>query len=473
MELSSLTIRKIHQGLLNKEFSCKEITMAYLDNIEKLNKKLNAFITVFDKEAIVQSEKIDKLIAEKKNLPKIAGIPIAIKDNILIENKKCTAGSKILENYIAPYSATVVKKIQEQGGIILGKTNLDEFAMGASGEHSAYGATKNPHNLEYVPGGSSSGSAVAVASNMALVSIGSDTAGSVRQPSSFCGVVGMKPTYGAVSRYGLIAMASSLDQIGPIAKNVEDAEILFDVIKGKDIMDSNSYEETKKIDKKIDVKNLKIGVVKECLGDGIQKEVADITKNTIKKLEKQGIKVEMVSLPYLEYGVACYYILMSAEVSSNLARYDGVKYGMSKKGCEGLLETYYNTRGEFFGKEVKRRIMLGTYCLSSGYYDAYYLKAQKMRSKIAEDFKKAFQKVDLLLTPTSPFLPFKLGEKMDDPLSMYMADFLTVPANLVGLPAISISASNVESLPVGIQFIAPRFEEKKIFTISKAFESLC
>jgi len=472
MDVTSLTVNKIREGLINKKFSCEEVVKGYLDNIQKLDKEINAFITVFDKQAIEQAREIDKLIFEGKTLSALGGVPIAIKDNILVKGEKCTAGSKILDNYVAPYNATVIEKIREQGGIILGKTNLDEFAMGASGEYSAYGVTKNPHNLEYVPGGSSSGSASAVSAQMSTVALGSDTAGSVRYPSSLCGVVGMKPTYGAVSRYGLIALASSLDQIGTIGKNVEDAEILFNAIKGKDSMDATSYEQPKKTGEKVDVKNLKIGIVKEYLGEGVQKEIVDITKEAISKLEKQGIKIEMVSLPHLEYGIACYYIIMPAEASSNLARYDGIKFGMAKE-ADDLLSSYFETRGEFFGAEVKRRIMLGTYCLSSGYYDSYYLKAQKVVVKIKEDFKNIFKKVDLLLTPTSPFLPFKLGERLTDPLSMYMADLLTVPANLAGLPAISVPAGRVGKLPVGIQFMAPQYEEERIFKVAKFFEDLC
>ncbi|MEA3452976.1 MAG: Asp-tRNA(Asn)/Glu-tRNA(Gln) amidotransferase subunit GatA [Patescibacteria group bacterium] len=471
MDVSSLTIRKIQKGLTDKKFSCEDLTKTYLGNIQKTDKEINAFITVFDKQAVEEARRVDGLISKGKKLLALEGVPLAIKDNMLVSGQKCTAGSKILENYVAPYDATVVKKIKKQGGIILGKTNLDEFAMGASGEYSAYGVTKNPHSSEHVPGGSSSGSAAAVSADMCPVALGSDTAGSVRYPSSLCGVVGMKPTYGAVSRCGLIAMASSLDQIGPIAKNVEDAEILFNEIKGKDSMDATSYEQLQEISKKIDIKNLRIGVVKECLRDGIQKEIIDITKASIDKLEKQGAKIETVSLPHIEYGIACYYIIMPAEASSNLARYDGVKFGKTKE-AKDLLNTYLETRGEFFGKEVKRRIMLGTYCLSAGYYDSYYLKAQKVIVKIKEDFDNIFKKVDLLLTPTSPFLPFKLGERLTDPLSMYMADLLTVPANLAGLPAISVPAGSVGKLPVGIQFMAPQYEEERIFKIAKFFETL-
>lgn len=474
MEVSSLTIKDIRQGLLRKKFSCQEMVKGYLDNLKELNKNLNAFITISDRRAVAQAKEIDKLIFEARILPALGAIPFAIKDNILVEGDKCTAGSKILDNYIAPYDATVIRKIKEQGGIILGKTNLDEFAMGASGEHSAYGVIKNPYDLEYVPGGSSSGSAAAVAVGMTPCALGSDTAGSVRQPASFCGVVGLKPTYGAVSRYGLIAMASSLDQIGPIAKNVEDAEIIFDIIKGDDPMDStNTGGES--LDHQIikPSRELIIGLPKECFDKGIDKEILDIINKAVGKLEKEGMRIETVDLPHLEYGIACYYIIMMAEVSSNLARYDGIKFGISETRGDGLLDTYLQTRGEFFGKEVKRRIMLGTYCLSAGYYDAYYLRAQKVRAKIVEDFQKVFQKVDLLLTPTSPFLPFKLGERLANPLSMYMADILTVPANLAGLPAISLPVGRVGKLPVGVQFIAPLFQEKKIFKVAKFLEALC
>jgi len=478
MELSSLTIKSIHQGLIDKEFSCREVVKEYLKNIAEKNKEINAFITVTSEEAIRGAKEVDNLLAKGNSLPPLAGVPLAIKDNILVKSIKCTAGSKILDNYIAPYDATVVKKLKEQGAIILGKTNLDEFAMGASGEYSAFGPTKNPNDFKYVPGGSSAGSAAAVASDMALCALGSDTGGSVRQPASFCGMVGLKPTYGAVSRYGLVAMASSLDQIGPIAKNVEDAETIFNVIRGGDAMDSTSKES--KLPRSQAAKPLSdliVGLPKECFKKGIQKEVLQIANKAIKKLAKEGIKTEEVSLPHLEYGVACYYIIMPAESSSNLARYDGIKYGMSKvrnskSEIQKLLDVYLETRREFLRKEVKRRIMLGTYALSAGYYDAYYLRAQKVRAKIKEDFRRVFEKVDLLLMPTSPFLPFKLGERLNDPVSMYTADLLTAPVNLAGLPAISVPAGKIGKLPVGIQFIAPLFEEEKMFKIAKFFEQL-
>lgn len=471
MDLFSLTIKKVVQGLRNKEFSCKELIDSYLDNIDQKNKTINAFITVFDKEAKKQAKVVDKAISDGGELPPLSGIPIAIKDNILVKGQRTTAGSKILDNYIAPYDATVVKKLKQAGAILMGKTNLDEFAMGASGEYSAYGPTKNPRNLDYVPGGSSSGSAAAVASDMCIGALGSDTAGSVRQPASICGIVGMKPTYGAVSRYGLIAMASSLDQIGPLSKNVEDSKILFDIIKGRDKMDSTSCEMGREfgVESK-EVNELVIGVPEECSGKGIQKEVLGILQNSIKKLSDKGIKIETVKLPHLNYGVPCYYIITPAEVSSNLARYDGIRYGMSKSG-DTLLDTYLDSRGEYLGNEVRRRIMLGTYVLSSGYYDAYYLRAQKVKTRIAEDFKKAFEKVDIILIPTLPTLPFKIGENTSDPLSMYMADLLTVPANIAGLPAISVPAGESGKLSIGIQFFAPHFKEELLFKIANFFEN--
>ena len=474
MEICNLSIKELHQGLIQKEFSTREVVESFLERIYRLNPELNAYLEVFEKEAIEQAKEVDEAILTSKELPNLAGIPCAIKDNILVEGKRCTAGSKILENYIAAYDATVVKKLKKQKAIILGKTNLDEFAMGSSGEHSAFGATKNPLNLEYVPGGSSSGSACATAAKMCAFALGSDTGGSVRQPASFCGIVGLKPTYGAVSRFGLIAMASSLDQIGPFAKNVEDAEIVFEAIKGRDEKDATSCEYFE--EKEINPKEVRIGIPKECFQEGLQKEVIDGLKEAIEVLEREKIHIEEIDIPSLKYGVACYYIVMPSEVSSNLSRFDGIKYGMSiltKPETQELIDVYFETRGKFFGKEVKRRIMLGTYCLSSGYYDAYYLRAQKVRTKIALDFKEAFKKVDLILTPTSPTLPFKLGERLDDPLAMYMADFLTVPANLAGLPAISLPFKNINNLPFGIQLIAPAFCERRLFNFGKFFEELC
>jgi len=471
MDITELSIKEIKKGFAAKDFSAKDVTEGFLSKIEKEDKKIQAFLDVFGPEAIEKAKKIDEALAQRKELPLLAGIPCALKDNMLVKGHPVTAASKVLQNYIAPYNATVTEKLEKEMAIILGKLNLDEFANGASGEYSGFYPTKNPAALDYVPGGSSSGPAASVAARMCAFSLGSDTGGSIRQPSSFCGVVGLKPTYGAVSRYGLIAMASSLDQIGPIAKTVEDAEIVFGIIKDKDVMDSTSCDPKKTI-KETDPKKLRIGIVSQAMGEGIDEEVKIAFKQAIEKLGKENIEVREVSLPYMEYSLACYYIIMTAEVASNLARYDGIKYGKRTDQAKDLIDSYFKTRKEFLGKEVKRRIMLGTYCLSAGYYDAFYARAQKVKTIIINDFKNAFKKVDLLMLPTSPILPFKFGEKMADPLSMYMADLLTVPANIAGLPAMSIPCKKINGLPFGIQFMAPAFLEKKIFSFGKFFETL-
>jgi len=471
MELDSLSVKSIFQSFQKKDFTCQELVKAYLNNIEKKDKEINAFINIDEKQVLSQAKEIDQSLSQKKESLPLIGLPIAVKDNILVKGQKCTAGSKILENYIAPYSATVIKKIKQAGGLILGKTNLDEFACGSSGEHSAFGPIKNPNNLEFVAGGSSAGSAAAVAANMAPVALGSDTAGSIRLPASFCGITGFKPTYGAISRHGLIAMASSLDQIGILAKSAEDIEIVFDIIKGSDTMDSTSIELS--VDKKLDsLKDLIIGLPKECFSEGIDNQVLEITNRAVEKLKAQGAKIKKIDMPNLKYGVACYYIIMPVELSSNLARYDGIKYGSFEEKSKDLIDLYFKTRGQFFGKEIKRRIMLGTYSLSAGYYDAYYLRALKVRTKIKMDFDKAFENVDFVLTPTSPVLPFKLGQKIEDPLSLYMMDLLTVPANLAGLPGISLPAGRVNGLPVGVQVIAPVAEDKKLLAVAKLIEKI-
>jgi aspartyl-tRNA(Asn)/glutamyl-tRNA(Gln) amidotransferase subunit A len=472
MDLCELTIAQAHQGLKKKEFSTLELTKAFLARIKEKDKKIFAFLSLTENLALSQAQKVDDLIAKKKEISLLAGIPGAVKDIILVEDIKCTAGSKILENYIAPYDATVIKKVKDEGGVILGKTNLDEFAMGSSTENSAFGPTKNPNDLTRVPGGSSGGSAAAVSANLCIFSLGSDTGGSIRQPASFCGAVGLKPTYGAVSRYGLIAFASSLDQIGPITKTVEDAKIVFDAIKGKDPLDSTSVE-SKISNFQFPVSNLRIGIPKEYFIKGIDKGVEKLIKKAIKKYEELGAKVEEISLPHTEYALAAYYIINPSEASANLARYDGIKYGFSKaksEGVENLLEVYLQSREQGFGDEVRRRIMLGTYTLSSGYYEAYYLKAQKIRSRIKQDFDKAFQKVDVILTPVSPTPAFKLGEKIKNPLTMYLSDIFTVSVNLTGLPAISIPCGKVNGLPVGLQLIGKPFEENKILQIGQIFE---
>ncbi|MFH1392587.1 MAG: Asp-tRNA(Asn)/Glu-tRNA(Gln) amidotransferase subunit GatA [bacterium] len=379
------------------------------------------------------------------------GIPIAIKDNILVKDMPCTAGSKILENYIAPYDATVITKLKKAGFAVLGKTNMDEFAMGSSTENSAYQKTLNPNNISRVPGGSSGGSAAAVASDLAPCALGSDTGGSIRQPASFCGVVGLKPTYGAVSRSGLIAMASSLDQIGPITKTVEDCQVLFNIIKGRDPLDSTSVRNGFKPFPTNT--NLKIGIPKEYFSKDLDLQIDNLIKKTISKFN-----IQEVSLPHTKHALACYYLIMPAEVSANLARYDGIRYGKDRK---------------FFGHESRRRIMLGAYVLSHGYYDAYYLQAQKVRSLIAQDFKKAFEKVDVLITPTSPTTAFKFNEKIQDPIQMYLSDIYTVPVNLAGLPALSMPINKISGLPVGLQIIGRHFEEETIFKIAYELERYC
>jgi len=460
--IENLTIENFLEKLKNKEFSAKEFFEKLFEKIEKEDKETGAFLSLNRKGALKEAQKIDNLISKKEKLPPLAGVPCAIKDNVLVEGLKCTAGSKILENYVAPFDATVIKKLKEAGAIVVGKTNLDEFAMGSSTEYSAFKITKNPHDHEKVPGGSSGGSSAAVAKNFSLFSLGSDTGGSIRQPAAFCKVVGLKPTYGAVSRFGLIAFASSLDQIGPLTKNVRDCELVFEIIKGKDILDSTSVEIEKKFEEK---KEIKVGIPKEYLVEGIEPKVKEAFDKAVKKFQEKGIKFEEISLPHTEYALPCYYIVACAEASSNLARYDGLRYG---NFCEGVdaFDTYSKTR-RLFGKEVKRRIILGTFVLSAGYYEAFYLKAQKVRRKIKEDFKKAFEKVDLIFTPVSPTLPFKIGEKITDPLKMYLSDLFTVSVNLAGLPAISIP---IENLPVGLQIIGDSFSEAKIFRVAKLYD---
>ena len=481
MELNDLTITQIHQGLIKKDFSALELCRAYLDRIKKKDKEISSYLTVTEDEVVSEAKEVDKMISLNRELPLLAGVPCAIKDNILVKNLKCTAGSKILEDYIAPYNATVIDKLRQQHILILGKTNLDEFAMGSSTENSAFRPTKNPHDSERVPGGSSGGSAAAVAANLTVFALGSDTGGSIRQPASFCGVVGLKPTYGAVSRYGLIAFASSLDQIGPITKTVEDCKIVFEAISGKDPLDSTSVESKIGNSRSLkfslrEMRNFKIGVPKEYFIEGMDPEVKKVVKGAIEKFEQGGAKIEEISLPHTQYALACYYIIAQAEASANLARYDGIKYGFSK-AKKNLLDVYLESRREGFGDEVKRRIMLGTYTLSAGYYDAYYLKAQKIRTLIKEDFEKAFQKVDVILTPVSPTPAFKIGEKIEDPLTMYLSDIFTIGVNLAGLPALSLPAGKTQNrslalgLPVGLQIIGKAFEEEKILEVGAFFEN--
>jgi aspartyl-tRNA(Asn)/glutamyl-tRNA(Gln) amidotransferase subunit A len=477
--IENLTIKKIKEYLEKREFSIEEIINYYLKKIEEKDKEINAFLEINYDLVLEEAKKIQKKFNSKDNNLKLLGIPIAVKDNILVKGYHCTAASKILENYLAPYDATVIKKLKSEGAIILGKTNLDEFAMGSSTENSAFKITRNPLNLEYVPGGSSGGSAAAVSADFCPVALGSDTGGSIRQPAAFCGIVGLKPTYGSVSRYGLIAFASSLDQIGPLSKNVEDAKIIFDVIKGKDKKDSTSLEYLSQIDlEKIKSKKVKIGIPKEFFGQGLDERIKFSINNLIQKLEKEGFSFQEISLPYSKYALACYYIVATSEASSNLARYDGIKYGFSKTFSQtdeikNLMDVYLKSRGEGFGKEVKRRIMLGTYSLSSGYYEAYYSKAKKIQFLIKKDFENAFQKVDFIFTPTSPFFPFKIGERVDNPLSMYLSDIYTVPINLAGLPAISLPLKDkVENFYPALQIIGPHFSEESLFYLSNFIENV-
>lgn len=475
INLQTLTIKKVRQHLDAGDFSAVDLAKTYLKEIEAKNKELNVYLEVFS-DVLDQAKEADRQLqnfkTSKLETPALLGIPLAIKDNILIKGRKAGSASKILEGYVATYDATVIKKLKEAGAIFLGRVNMDEFAMGGSTENSAYGPTRNPCDSSRVAGGSSGGSAAAVAANLALGALGSDTGGSVRQPASFCGVVGLKPTYGSVSRSGLMAMASSLDVIGPVAKTAEDAEIIFNVIKGKDGLDSTSLEVNGQLSK-VNGQKLVIGLPEEILKtEGLSKSVKEVLGLAQKKFELLGIKVKPVSLPRIKYSLSAYYIIVPAEVSSNMARFDGVKYGAKVSG-DDLLEDYIKTRGELFGAEVRRRIIIGTYVLSSGYYDAYYHKANVVRGLIAEDFEKAFKDVDLILMPTAPSPAFKIGEKSNNPIEMYLEDIFTVPANLVGLPAISIPAGvakvSGKQLPVGIQLIAPKGGEEVIFKASREF----
>ncbi|TFG35169.1 MAG: Asp-tRNA(Asn)/Glu-tRNA(Gln) amidotransferase subunit GatA [Parcubacteria group bacterium] len=470
MNFFELTISQINKGLKKKEFSALDLCQAYFKEIKDKDKKISSFLNLNEENAMSQAKEVDDLIRGDREIGLLAGVPCAIKDNILIQDLKCTAGSKILENYVAPYDATVIKKLKKQKAIIVGKTNLDEFAMGSSTENSAFGPTHNPNDLTRVPGGSSGGSAAAVAANLSCYSLGSDTGGSIRLPASFCGTVGLKPTYGAVSRYGLIAFASSLDQIGPFAKTIDDCKIVFDAIKGEDEMDSTSVP-LKNENLKFEIKNLKIGVPKEYFVKGIDPEVEKIIKGAIKKYEEAGAKIEEVSLPNTEYALPAYYIISPSEASANLARFDGIKYGYSENKKNNLLDVYLESRGKGFGPEVRRRIMIGTYALSSGYYEAYYLRAEKVRNLIKNDFENVFKKVDILMAPVSPFLPFKIGERIQDPLSMYLVDIYTVSINLAGLPALSLPVGKVGNLPVGLQIIGKPFQEDMILETGRIFEN--
>lgn len=476
---TDLSIIDITKGLGEKRFSAKELTKEFLDAAKRKDKDIHAFLNFTEDLALDQAERIDEKIARQEKLPVLAGVPCSIKDAILVEGAPCTAGSKILENYVAPYDATVAKKIKEAGAIIVGKTNMDEFGMGGSTENSAFGPTKNPHDLTRVSGGSGGGSTASVAAGECVIGLGEDTGGSIRLPSSFCGVVGLKPTYGVVSRHGVIALASSLDQVGPVAKTVEDAETLFNVIRGKDPLDSTSVELRDSVPHvgTESLNKLRIGVPKEYFSSGLDPAIEKVVRNAIQKFADAGAKIQEIELPHTKYALAAYYIINMSEASANLARYDSIRYGVSqirnpKFEIRNLLDVYLENRGEGFGAEVKRRIILGTYALSAGYYEAYYNKAQKVRTLLKQDFEKAFEEVDVIVGPTSPFLPFKIGERITDPLQMYLVDIYTVPVNLAGLPALSVPAGKVGNLPVGLHMIAPAFREDTLFEAGKLFEKL-
>ena len=478
MNLNKLTIKEAHELLEKKEMTSIELIKLHFDEIKKRDKDIHAFLSLTEEEALKAAKKVDERISKGEPIEILAGIPAAVKDNILIRGAKATAGSKILENYIAPYDATAIKKLKEENAIFVGKTNMDEFAMGSSTENSGFGPTKNPVDLERVPGGSSGGSAAAVKAGFCVYALGSDTGGSIRQPAGFCGVVGFKPTYGAVSRHGLMAMASSLDQIGSITKNVDDAAAVFEIIRGADELDPTSagmnWEDYWR--SPLDLEEIKIGIPREYFIHGLNPEIEKNIKFVISKLEKEGAKIEEISLPYSEWALATYYIIMPAEVSANLARYDGIKYGYStikkEEKLQNLFDIYLKSRGKGFGAEARRRIMLGTYILSAGYYDAYYTRAQKVRRLIKQDFDRAFKEVDAIITPTSPTFAFRFGEKTQDPLSMYLADIYTVSVNLAGAPAISLPMKEAAGLPAGLQLIGNNFEDVKLLKTAKIIETI-
>ncbi|HIU91602.1 MAG: Asp-tRNA(Asn)/Glu-tRNA(Gln) amidotransferase subunit GatA [Candidatus Gastranaerophilaceae bacterium] len=473
-ELLKKTSSEQRKALLNKEISAQELVNAHYERIEKVDSTLGAYNSLCKEQALETAKNVDEKIAKGEPLPPLAGIPLALKDNINLKDTKTTASSKILENFVSPYDATVSTKLKENLIPILGKVNLDEFAMGSSTENSAFKITRNPWDTNKVPGGSSGGSAAAVAGYEATLALGSDTGGSIRLPASFCGIVGMKPTYGRVSRYGLIAFASSLDQIGPFARNVEDTALLLEAISGHDHHDSTSLDIpvpafSKALNK--DIKGSKVGVIKELLAEGVSPDVKNAVENAIKMYKELGAEIVEISLPLLEYSIGVYYILATAEASSNLARFDGVKYGHRTKDPKNLLEMYTKTRAEGFGDEVKRRIMLGTYALSAGYYDAYYKKAQQLRRLIKEDFDRAFEKVDILVSPTCPNTAFEIGSKIEDPLSMYLTDIGTISANLAGIPGMSLPCGyDSDGMPIGLQILAPALQEEKLFNMAYNFE---
>jgi len=473
MKLNQMTAHQLHQLLMRKEVTAREITEAVLRRVEEVEGRIHAYITPTPEMALEQADAADLRIQKGEAGP-MTGIPTAIKDVICTRGVRTTCGSHILENFIPPYDATVTQKLRAAGAVFIGKSNMDEFAMGSSTENSFYGPTRNPWDLDRIPGGSSGGSAAAAAADECIVSLGSDTGGSIRQPAACCGVVGMKPTYGRVSRYGLVAFASSLDQIGPFSKDVRDTALLLNTISGHDPRDSTSVDlpvpdfTQALVD---DVRGMVLGVPRETFGQGVDPEVAGSVREAIEVLKRLGAKTVDVSLPHTDYALAVYYIIAPCEASSNLARYDGVKYGFRARGTEDLLDMYQETRWQGFGAEVKRRIMLGTYALSAGYYDAYYLKASRVRTLIRQDFEKAFETCDAIVLPTAPTPAFRIGEKVDDPLQMYLSDIFTIPCNLAGLPGLSLPCGfSREGLPIGLQVLGNFFQEEKILRVAHAFE---
>ncbi|HEY4904340.1 MAG TPA: Asp-tRNA(Asn)/Glu-tRNA(Gln) amidotransferase subunit GatA [Candidatus Sulfotelmatobacter sp.] len=473
---SQLSIDQVRSAIQERKTTAFAMAEEHYSRIQKEDAQIGAFLTLSKERALEQADRIDRMAAEGKTLPPLGGVPVAIKDVMVMRGVRTTAGSKALDNFIPPYDCTAVARLEAAGAVVLGKTNCDEFAMGSSNENSGFHPVHNPRDLTRVPGGSSGGSAAAVAADMAVAALGSDTGGSIRQPASFCGVVGLMPTYGRVSRYGLIAFASSLDHIGPLTRNVRDAALILRTIAGRDPMDATSADVpvpdyVAELDKP--VRSLKLGVAKEYFGEGLDNEVRQAVESAIDKLKNLGCEIIPVSLPHTRYAIPTYYLIATAEASANLARYDGVRYGHRVNGVKTLSEMYRRTRDEGFGVEVKRRIMLGTYALSAGYYDAYYLKAQKVRTLLAQDFKEAFRTVDAIVTPTAPTAAFRLGEKSNDPLAMYLADIYTVTADLVGIPGISVPCGETkEKLPIGLQILGRHFDEATILRVAHAYEQV-
>jgi len=474
MEIHELTIHELHDLLIKKEVTSREVTEAFYRRIKKVDGKIKAYLILTEEGAFDQANQVDRKIVRGEEIGDLAGVPIGLKDILCTKGIRTTCGSKILENYVPFYDGTVVRRLKERDAVMLGKLNMDEFAMGSSTENSGFQITRNPWNLDRIPGGSSGGSAAAVAADECIAALGTDTGGSIRQPASCCGVVGLKPTYGRVSRYGLVAFASSLDQIGPITKDVEDCAILMNAISSYDPYDSTSVNVEAPDYKQFlikDVKGIRIGMPEEYFVEGMDPDVERSVKEAIDRFKEWGAEVRRISLPHTEYAVAIYYIIATAEASSNLARYDGVKYGLRSKGYRDLMEMYSQTRAKGFGQEVKRRIILGTYVLSAGYYEAYYHKASQVRTLMRKDFEEAFQQVDVIMAPTAPTPAFRIGEKAEDPLQMYLSDIHTIPVNLAGIPGISIPCGfSRENLPIGLQIMGRHFDEGKLLRVAYTFE---